>query len=292
MKYFSTLLLNLVLISLLQGQSSLSEKIASYACESLDSIENYDDLQDSIRPKITEAMARLMMEGSSEEKSILGTVEGIQSLTKKALETLPNNCPNVRRLIIKQKKDKFYDRSANAAANKHFDKGNDYLERGEFKKAKKEFKSAIKLDENFVYAIDHLAITYRQRDKYKSAIKYYKKSLDIFPEGNLALLNLAVVYSLKGDNANSIKYFEKLKFYHPENPEGYFGLAKMLFFTGDYEGSIDNLFRAHRIYLDTNSKYKKDSKLLMGIIIDHLRKIEKDDFIEKKAEEYNITIED
>ena len=142
---------------------------------------------------------------------------------------LPSYCYNVRRLIIEDKKNRFYKRSDNQQANFHFDKGNDFMESGDYKNAIKEFESAVKFDNNLVYAIDNLAISYRHLENYKTAIKYYNQSLDIFPEGDVALLNIAVSYSFLEDDENSIKSYSKLKFLYPDDPEGYFGLAKMYF---------------------------------------------------------------
>ncbi|GEO24170.1 hypothetical protein CQA01_47040 [Cyclobacterium qasimii] len=290
MRYFITLTLNILLSSILQGQT-LSEKIAINACEYLDSIDNYSILQDSIQPSITAAMAKVMMEGTMEERKQIGTIEGIRGTLKEAFDMLPSSCYNVRRLKIEDKKSQFYKRSDNQLANEHFDKGNDFMERDDYKNAIKQFKSAIKIENGFVYAIDHLAISYRRLENYKSAIKYYKKSLEIFPEGDVALLNIAVSYSFVEDDNNSIKSYKQLKFLYPDNPEGYFGLAKMLFVTEDYENALDNLFIAHRIYVDTNSDYAMDSEKLMGIMISKLTELNKTDLIEKKAKEHNITIE-
>jgi tetratricopeptide (TPR) repeat protein len=290
MRLFTTLILNIVLISILHGQT-LSEKIAINACEYLDSIDNYNILKDSIQPSITAAMAKVMMEGTQEERKQIGTVEGIRGALKEAFDMLPRYCYNVRRLMIEDKKSQFYKRSDSQSANKHFDKGNDLMESGDYKNGIKEFKSAIKIDNNFVYAIDHLAISYRRMDNYKSAINYYKKSLEVFPEGDLALLNIAVSYSFLQDYINSIKSYEQLKFLYPDNPEGYFGLAKMLFVIEDYENALDNLFVAHRIYVDTNSDYAKDSEKLMGIMFSKLTELNKTDLIDRKAKEHNITIE-
>lgn len=289
MKYFTILFFNISLVTITQGQT-LTEKIALNACEYLESIDNFQVLQDSIQPSITAAMAKVMMECTPEERKLLGTVDGIRGTLKESFEILTSYCYNVRRLIIEDKKSRFYKMSANQQANVHFDKGNDFMESGDYKNAIKEFKSAVKSDNNFIYAIDHLAISYRRLENYKTAIKYYKQSLDIFPEGDVALLNIAVSYSFLEDNENSIKNYSQLKFLYPDNPEGYFGLAKMQFINGDYENALDNLFIAHRMYVESNSNYTKDSEQLMSLMFSKLRELNKMDLIDKKAKEHNITI--
>lgn len=291
MKYFILLIFTFVIVSTSQAQT-LTEKIVLNACEYLESIDDYQVLQDSIRPSITAAVAEVIMEDTSQEKEIIGTVEGIRGVLSESLKILPDYCYNVRRLIIEDKKNRFYKRSDNPQANTYFDEGNKFMEEENYKSAVQEFKSAVKSDNNFVYAIDHLAISYRQLKNYKVAIKYYKKSLDVFPEGDVALLNIAVCYSFIDDVINSIESYKQLKFYYPNNPEGYFGLAKMLLLTSDYENALDNIFIAHRIYVETYSHYVKDSEQLMEIMFAKLTELNKTDLIKKKVEEHNIALED
>jgi tetratricopeptide (TPR) repeat protein len=277
-------------ISSLQGQT-LSEKIALIACERLDSIDNFKSLQDSIQPSITAAMATVMMKGTLDERKQIGTVEGIRGTLKEAFEILPRYCYNVRRLVIEDKRRIFYKESNNSKANTHYDKGNNYMEKGDFKNARKEFQSAIKLDEKFVYALDHLAISYRRQDDYKSAITYYKKSLDIFPEGDVALLNIAVCYSFLLDKENAMKYYDQMRYLYPKNPEGYYGAAKVLFINADYEKALENLFVSHRMYSESRSELTKDSQKLIELFYSKLKELNQLDLFDRKAQEYGITIE-
>ncbi|MDX1373400.1 MAG: tetratricopeptide repeat protein, partial [Nitrososphaeraceae archaeon] len=254
---------------------SIEEKIVIKACSYLDSIDNYSVLQDSLQGSITTAMATVMSSGTDDERKLLSNVLTIRTLLKNAVEELPLYCPNVRRLIIEHKTEKFYKRSNISQANEHFDIGNEFMKNGKFKNAVKEFKKAIKIDPNFVYAIDHLAISYRQQNKYKKAVKVYKESLEIFPEANIALMNLAVCYSLLNEEEKAIKCYEDLKYYHPNNPEGYFGLAKLSFLKKEYEKALDNIFIAHKLYVASNSEYLTDSKKLISYLYSQLSKEDK-----------------
>lgn len=277
-------------ITYLQGQT-LSKKIALIACERLDSIDNFKSLQDSIQPSITAAMATVMMKGTLEERKQMGTVEGIRETLKEAFEILPKCCYNVRRLIIEDRRKVFYKESDNFKANIHFNKGNEYMQKEDYKSARKEFKSAIKLDEKFVYAFDHLAISYRRRNNYKSAITYYKKSLDIFPEGDVALLNIAVCYSFLSDKENTMKHYNQMKYLYPNDPEGYYGAAKFLFTNADYENALENLFVSHRMYSESKSEFANDTQKLIELFYSKLKELNRLDMFDKKAEEYGIKIE-
>lgn len=103
-------------------------------------------------------------------------------------------------------------------------------------------------------------------------------------------MNIAVSYSFLEDDENSLKNYSQLKFLYPDDPEGYFGLAKIFFIKGDYENALDNLFIAHRIYVNTNSDYIKDSEQLMSLMFSKLKELNKMDLVNKKAKEHNVTI--
>jgi tetratricopeptide (TPR) repeat protein len=288
MRYSLIFVLIFSSLTFLRGQT-LSEKIALIACERLDSISNFETLQDSIQPSITAAMATVMVKGTLEERKQIGTVEGIRGALKEAFEILPSHCYNVRRLIIENKRKIFYKESDNLKANVHFDKGNEYMEKEDYKSARKEFESAIKLDEKFVFAFDHLAISYRRQNNYKSAITYYKKSLDIFPEGDVALLNIAVCYSFLSDKENTMKFYNQMKYLYPNNPEGYYGAAKFLFANADYENALENLFISHRIYSESKSELINDSQKLIELFYSKLKELNQLDLFDSKAKEYGIT---
>ncbi|WP_172826798.1 tetratricopeptide repeat protein [Flammeovirga sp. SJP92] len=292
MRFFILLILNVVTTSILHGQT-LTEKIAKNACEYLDSIDKNSINEDSIQSSVAIAMAKVLSEDSltSDEKEYLGTMEGIKGTLEETYNLLPSDCYKVRWYVLESKKSIFYKSSDNQSANDCFEKGNEFLKSGNYNKALKQFKTAVKKDNNFIYAIDHLAISYRRKGNFKSAIKYYKRSLEIFPEGDLALLNIAVCYSLTQDYENSIDSYSQLKYLYPDNPEGYFGLSKMLFLRGDYENALDNIFIAHRIYVEMNSNYAKDSEQIMGLMFSELKKLNKSDLIEKKAKEHNIEVQ-
>ena len=273
------------------GQSVV-EKIALNACSHLDSVQNFDQLETSVKNSIAMSMAKIMQEGSLEErKQLMSTVENIRSLYTKSVEILPGLCYNVRRLMIEEKTNRFYRMSDNQLANDHYNSGNLLLESGDFKKAIKEFNAAIKLDKNFIYAIDNLAVSYRRQNDFKTATKYYEQSLEIFPEGNVALLNIAVAQLHLHNDDNALKYYEQLKFLYPNDPEGYFGTAKILLIRSEYENALDNLFSAHIRYVNMNSEYVKDSEQLIGALASKLKEIGRTDILDKKAKEYNIEID-
>lgn len=291
MRFPIVLFLHLAMMTTLQAQS-LAEKIAKNASERLSKIENYAMLQDSVQPVITAAMVKAMATATPEEKEQLGTVEGIKSTLEEACQLLPAYCSNIRRFIIEDKTLRFYKMSDNEQANLHYNQGTAFMENDALPQAISEFKSALEYDPQFVYALDHLALSYRRQKDYESALASYKKSLAIFPEGDVALLNIAATYSYMMDYAHAARYYDQLKFLHPDNPEGYFGLARMLFMAEQYDKALDNLFVAYGMYKEANSHYLKDSEQLMQIIYARLKELHKTDLMEQKASEHHFSLDD
>ena len=166
----------------------------------------------------------------------------------------------------------------------------DLLEDQKYKLAIEGFEMSIKHDKNFVKAYDNIAICYRQLNDFDKAIKYYKKSLDIYPEGDVALMNMGVIYSKKSDFKTSIEYYKKLIKFHPKNAEGYFGAGKNYFLIKDYENALNNIFTAHRIYLEDQSDYIKDTEMIIGTMYKILESENKVDLFNKIAEKNNIAI--
>lgn len=289
MKYLITLVLSLSFTFLTQAQS-LEEKIAEESCQYLESIESLEMFEDSVNNSITKAMAKIMANGTNEERKIMSTVEGIRNTLNKSKEIIPSYCPNIRRLVIERKTKIYYVRSENQKANDYFDNGNILMDEKAYKKAIKKFKSAAKLDKEFVFALDHIAICYRQLGKYDKALEYYEKSLAVFSEGNVALLNVGVIYHFLENYEKSAKTYYELAFLYPEDPEGYFGLARTFFVQEKYEAALNNLFVAHRIYVETESDYVKDSEKLLTYITAKLKEEGQLELLYKVAEEHDIII--
>ncbi|KUG08317.1 tetratricopeptide repeat protein [Solirubrum puertoriconensis] len=282
---------------------SLPERTASAACNCLGTIANVDTLQQRLKRCLPEGMVTAMANGSAKDRETMNTVEGIQGNIKQAAQLLPSVCPEVKRVLDAQpkpqqaaaaepnaKEAQYYRLSTSETANKYYDEGNKQLKRKDYKAALKQFEKAAEADKQFVYALDHIAICHRQLGDYDKALESYGKSLAVYPEGNLALLNTAVVYSVKKDWTNALKYYELLRQHHPNDPEGYFGVGRMAMLSEDFEVALDNLFRAHQLYVDADSPYREDSSKLVGVLYGHMKAKGQLDLFMSKAKQYNIEI--
>lgn len=285
----------------LQAQS-LADKIAASTCACLGQVANADTLQQRLQRCAPLAMTEALATGSAADKKALSTVEGIQGTFQRVSQLLPTMCPAIQQLAAgapksagkesasaaKEKEEQYYHLSASAEANKRYEAGNALMEKKDYKAALKQFEKAVALDPQFVFALDHVAICHRQLGHYDDALTAYDRSLAIYPEGTTALLNKAVVYSLKQDWDNARKYYALLQQYHPDDPEGYFGLGKLALLNEDHELAMTNLFKVHRLYVDTDSPYVEDSKKLLTMLYVQMKKANKTEEFLSRAKEYNI----
>ena len=284
------LLVSFLVLHFVSFGQNLEERIASGSCSCLEDMEGQVLTDEILRNCVSETMARVLKDAAPEEQKVLANVKGIQKTFRAVYELLPKSCELLRLSVLKEKREKYYRFSSSEKANRYFGEGNMLMETGDYPKAIKKFKKALKADDQFVYALDHLAVSYRMMNDMEKAIQYYKRSLSIYPEGDLALLNIAVAYSFQEDYQESLKHYQALRFYYPENPEGYFGIAKISFILEDYEQAVHNIFLAHKMYVLEGSEYVNDSKQLIGMMYRKLNELNQTDLFISKAEEHGIEV--
>ncbi len=80
----------------------------------------------------------------------------------------------------------------------HYNKGIDFYKQGKYDQAGKEFKQAIELKPNDVYALYGLGNTYYCKAKYDDAVKIYAKAININPDYAKVHYSLSLAYSKLG----------------------------------------------------------------------------------------------
>jgi hypothetical protein len=94
----------------------------------------------------------------------------------------------------------FFVTSSYGAGNfkEHYNKGIDFYKQGKYDQAGKEFKQAIELKPNDVYALYGLGNTYYCKAKYDDAVKIYTKAININPDYAKVHYSLSLAYSKLG----------------------------------------------------------------------------------------------
>ena len=87
-----------------------------------------------------------------------------------------------------------------AAGNfkEHYNKGIDFYKQGKYDQAGKEFKQAIEIKPNDVYALYGLGNTHYCKAKYDDAVKIYTKAININPDYAKVHYSLSLAYSKLG----------------------------------------------------------------------------------------------
>ena len=65
--------------------------------------------------------------------------------------------------------------------------------------------------------------------------------------------------------------------------------GKLALLKEDHELAMTNLFKVHRLYVDTDSPYVEDSKKLLTMLYVQMKKANKTEEFLRRAKEYNIT---
>ena len=79
-----------------------------------------------------------------------------------------------------------------------YNKGIDFYKQGKYDQAGQEFKKAIELKPNDVYALYGLGNTYYCKAKYDDAVKIYTKAININPDYAKVHYSLSLAYSKLG----------------------------------------------------------------------------------------------
>ena len=266
------------------------QKVAVEICHCVGSVDNLDSLEAKLDSCAYEALETVFDNASEEMQELYSTDEAIEETMNKAMEMLLSECPDLRKLIIKDRKEQYCRMSDSETANNYYESGNQAYEKKDFKGAIKLYSKALKKDPEFIYAIDNTGLAYRQLEENKKAVKYYRRSLDIYPEGSFALQNLGVAYTYLNQLSDAMECYEKLTYFYPEDPEGYFGIGKVYVISEQYEKAIDYIFIAHKLYTSSNSEYAKDTEKLSLTIYNKLKEQNKLELFKEKAAEYGISL--
>lgn len=136
-------------------------------------------------------------------------------------------------------------------ARMHHNLGLVYVEKGMPEKAINEFKNAINLKPDYLYAYMNLGYAYQVRGEYGEAEKTLKKSIDISPKSWLPYYYLANLYIDTNRLFEGIELYKKAIGLRPDNPGVYYNLA----IAYDKNGDIDDAIKTYQKCIELNPAY-------------------------------------
>ena len=112
--------------------------------------------------------------------------------------------------------------------------GKQYLDKGQYNEAAREYETALELAPEMAAAHQGLGVVYEYNGqgirygdgfRIKKSIFHYHKALELDPELEEAIFNLAVLYSKNGEERKAERLYLQLIRLDPENPSAHYNLA-------------------------------------------------------------------
>ncbi len=135
---------------------------------------------------------------------------------------------------------------------------------GEYEKAIKTYKKALKIDPNSSLANYELSLTYYVTKDYKNAEKFSKKSIELSDENAVAAyVNYGNSVDMQGNHKKALQIYEKA-IESFDNYLLYFNYAVTCFNGGDYDKAENAVIKAI-----TNSPTHASSHFLLAQVMEH-----------------------
>ena len=263
------------------------EKIAELSCIYVQDIDIKEDIDKGMKKCILQA--KFEVEQKHPELRPKASIEELREKYKNVFELLTKNCSTLTTKRSERKKYLTYVPSTNKEATFNLVKGDKLMTENKYSSAITAYRKAIRLDANFVMALDKLGIAYIKNDEQKKAIKTFKSSLKILPEGDVALFNLGEVYYDLEDNKDASVYFSTLTTYFPQMPKGYYGLAKTEFRDEINEAALLHSIMALKFFPETSKPEIQKANNIIDSIYSNMDKKNNLEAFNAIAKEHNFT---
>jgi tetratricopeptide (TPR) repeat protein len=119
-----------------------------------------------------------------------------------------------------------YSAAPDAAAT-YYDEGKKLQDQGQYEKAVKNYKQAIKSQKDYADAFFAMGVTYYKMNRPADAIKAFKEVLRINPASSETYNNLAVIYAQQGDYESATKQLKETIRLDPAYYQGRLNLADL-----------------------------------------------------------------
>lgn len=133
--------------------------------------------------------------------------------------------------------------AAEMTVEQHFQKGNEYIQSGQFDKAIAEFEAVLKIEPERVSALTNLGVAYYNVGRLDDAIAQYQKALEIGPDDADIHSNMAAAYVQKNDLASALAEYQKALEINPKLAQARFGLAVVYLQQGQNDQALEELLQ-------------------------------------------------
>ncbi len=130
---------------------------------------------------------------------------------------------------------------AETTVEEHFQKGNEYIQAGQFDQAVVEFEAVLKAEPERISALTNLGVAYYNVGRLDDAIAQYQKALEVGPDDADIRSNMAAAYVQKNDLTNAQAEYQKALQIKPELAQAHFGLAVVYLQQGQNDQALAEL---------------------------------------------------
>jgi len=130
------------------------------------------------------------------------------------------------------------------AAETYFNRGVDYSQKGEYKRAISDYNKAIEINAEFVVAYLNRGYTYSKMDEHKKAISDYTRAIEINPRYAIAYNNRGFVYRKMGEYDKAISDYTKAIEINPTYAAAYYNRGKAYYDNGEHEKAWEDIRKA------------------------------------------------
>lgn len=189
-----------------------------------------------VKPEADKDWAFALLLSDAKSQSLSGAGSGDEAPCAKGQESLVLKRPTTKKAkgpvglaVAEGGYDPRGHGSAGEKARVVLQDGANYLEEGQFEKARKRFEDALKIAE-LPEAYNGVGVTYYARNEYETALDWYKKALRVAPEFGDAYYNMACIYALQKKSELALRYLTLAML------NGYKGWEEM-----EKDGDLDSL---------------------------------------------------
>jgi tetratricopeptide (TPR) repeat protein len=145
-------------------------------------------------------------------------------------------------------------------AETYFNRGVDYTQKGDFKKAVSDFNKAIEVNPEFVVAYLNRGFSYSRMGELDEAIADYTKAIALNPRYAIAYHNRGFVYRRMGEYDRAILDFTKAIEIDPKYASAYYHRGHIYHYNGEYEKAWEDIKKARSFGYKVPSEFLKNLK--------------------------------
>jgi tetratricopeptide (TPR) repeat protein len=145
-------------------------------------------------------------------------------------------------------------------AQTYFNRGVEFSQKGDFKKAVSDYNKAIDVNPEFVVAYLNRGYSYSRMGEFDKAISDYTKAIELNARYAVAYHNRGFVYRRMGEYDRAIVDLTKAIEIDPKYASAYYYRGNIYHYKGDYEKAWEDIKKARSLGYKVPSEFLKNLK--------------------------------